>query len=427
MEGKITLKQIEINRYDSKPKTLLMKKLNSSVPNKNLIKSEISQFFNSPEKFFNPESKIFVNKKINITKLIPIEDIRPSHNKTFGRRNSYRYSKNSSNKLSYYKEKNSILNKPSLDEKDGQSQEKKYELIDRERLKSIFLSFKTASQVLQKKNELSKGLEQNNKNDIEKKEDIDTSIPKQLSVDLSIQNRRLLSKKYSDKKSRETSKYLSRKLHKKENDLLINSVHLYRFKKEILGKEQSKDNYDKVNNQSCLFKWTSSLRRPKYFFGKRESYINVGGENNPLWSIIVERYPITNEVSVKSGYNLDNKDFKDFIRKRNNEPGSKAKIQKVENLDLIGIRGKKLYDLEYNREMSGNRSKILHKVFLDNGKAIMYKDVNDIFGHETIYKNYNGRNLYRNKKKIFPFGTQRNKNNNHISLKHAFSSGNIFN
>ena len=46
MEGKITLKQIEINRYDSKPKTLLMKKLNSSVPNKNLIKSEISQFFN---------------------------------------------------------------------------------------------------------------------------------------------------------------------------------------------------------------------------------------------------------------------------------------------------------------------------------------------------------------------------------------------
>ncbi len=276
---------------------------------------------------------------------------------------------------------------------------KNFELIDKERLRSIFISFKNASKNIIKKNKNTSINEEktNSKNDLEKKDKKEENIPKQLSLDLGIQKRHLLKKKNLDKKSHETSKYLSLKLHKNENDLLFNSVHLYRYKKEILGKEDTKE-FDKVNNQSCLFKWTSSLRRPKNFYGKRESYINVGGENNPLWSIVVEKYPITKEVSVQSGYNLDNKDFKDFIRKRNNDSKSNEKIKKVEDLDEIGIDGRSLYDLEYNREMSGNKRKILHNVFIENGKAILYRDVNKIFGHETIYKNYCGRNPIRNKK-----------------------------
>ena len=42
--------------------------------------------------------------------------------------------------------------------------------------------------------------------------------------------------------------------------------------------------------------------------------------------------------------------------------------------------------------MSSNCNRILHKSFVDNGKVIMYKDVNNLFGHKTIYKNYSGRN-----------------------------------
>ena len=64
----------------------------------------------------------------------------------------------------------------------------------------------------------------------------------------------------------------------------------------------------------------------------------------------------------------------------------------MENLDKVNISGKKLFNVEYNREMSNNNSKILHNVFVDNGKVILYKDVNDMFGNETIYKNYNFRN-----------------------------------
>ena len=399
MEEKINLKQLETPKYNKHPHSLLLRKLSSSTTNKNVIKSEISEYFNSPDKFFNPNSNIVINRKINLKKIIHIEENKPSAHKTFGRRDSFRSNKNNTSKLSYLKEKNSIYNKFSSDDKDDHSQGKNFELIDKERLRSIFISFKNASKNIIKKNKNNSINEEktNSKNDLEKKDKEEENIPKQLSLDLGIQKRHLLKKKNLDKKSHETSKYLSLKLHKNENDLLFNSVHLYRFKKEILGKEDTKE-FDKVNNQSCLFKWTSSLRRPKNFYGKRESYINVGGENNPLWSIVVEKYPITKEVSVQSGYNLDNKDFKDFIRKRNNDSKSNEKIKKVEDLDEIGIDGRSLYDLEYNREMSGNKRKILHNVFIENGKAILYRDVNKIFGHETIYKNYCGRNPIRNKK-----------------------------
>lgn len=399
MEEKINLKQIDTPKYNKHPHSLLLRRLSSSTTNKNVIKSEISEYFNSPDKFFNPNSNIVINRKINLKKIIHIEENKPSAHKTFGRRDSFRSNKNNTSKLSYLKEKNSIYNKFSSDDKDDHSQGKNFELIDKERLRSIFISFKNASKNIIKKNKNTSINEEktNSKNDLEKKDKKEENIPKQLSLDLGIQKRHLLKKKNLDKKSHETSKYLSLKLHKNENDLLFNSVHLYRYKKEILGKEDTKE-FDKVNNQSCLFKWTSSLRRPKNFYGKRESYINVGGENNPLWSIVVEKYPITKEVSVQSGYNLDNKDFKDFIRKRNNDSKSNEKIKKVEDLDEIGIDGKSLYDLEYNREMSGNKRKILHNVFIENGKAILYRDVNKIFGHETIYKNYCGRNPIRNKK-----------------------------
>ena len=116
------------------------------------------------------------------------------------------------------------------------------------------------------------------------------------------------------------------------------------------------------------------------------SYINVGNNINPLWSTAIEKYPDTKEITVKVGVNsdLNKKDEKDRM--------NSYKYKKVGDLEKISITGKKLYDIEYKREMSSNCSRILHKSFIDNGKVIMYKDVNNLFGHETIYKNYSGRN-----------------------------------
>ena len=362
MDEKKERKEIETPIFIKKPHTFILKKLSFSTSNKNLIKSQISQYFNSPEKYFNPNSKIFVNRNINIKKIIPTEDTKT--NKSLGKKNTYiNYSK-----ISHHKEKD--INRLTSEH---QISEKNYEIIDEERLKSLFISFKKSSKNIRRKNSLE-------------------TIPKQLSIDLSKQNLRLRSKKYIDKKSRETSKYLSRKLKKNESDLLFNSIDLYRYKKEILGKEEKKEDYNSINSQSCLFKWTSSLRKPPNFYGKRETYINVGGENNPLWSIVVEKYPIMKEYVVKSGYNLDNKDYKDFTKKNVNNTEI---IKKVENMDEISIEGKNLYNLEFKREMNNNKNRILHNVFIENGKAILYKDVNYIFGHKTIFKNYSRRNIKR--------------------------------
>ena len=362
MDEKKERKEIETPIFIKKPHTFILKKLSFSTSNKNLIKSQISQYFNSPEKYFNPNSKIFVNRNINIKKIIPTEDTKT--NKSLGKKNTYiNYSK-----ISHHKEKD--INRLTSEH---QISEKNYEIIDKERLKSLFISFKKSSKNIRRKNSLE-------------------TIPKQLSIDLSKQNLRLRSKKYIDKKSRETSKYLSRKLKKNESDLLFNSIDLYRYKKEILGKEEKKEDYNSINSQSCLFKWTSSLRKPPNFYGKRETYINVGGENNPLWSIVVEKYPIMKEYVVKSGYNLDNKDYKDFTKKNVNNTEI---IKKVENMDEISIEGKNLYNLEFKREMNNNKNRILHNVFIENGKAILYKDVNYIFGHKTIFKNYSRRNIKR--------------------------------
>ena len=366
------------NHIKFKPYTLLVRKFNSQIFPKNLIKPEISDYFNSPDKFFDINSRVFLNKKINLNKIIPIEN---TQQKDKSLKESIRSTKNNSKFSSYLRERH--ISQNTLNNKENQSIKKNFEIIDNEKLKSIFKSFQNNIKSPKNKEEIYKSSFDKNTNRV--------IIPKQISLNLNIQNRRLRNQKHLDKQTRNISKYLSRKLHKNESDLLFNGVHLYRYKKEILDEDEDKDNPKKITDQSCLFKWISSLRRPKNFFGKRESYINVSSDNNPLWSIVVEKYPIRKEMSVKSGYNLDNRDFKDFKRKRNLSSLNSAKLRTVENLDNLSVNGKKLYNIEYNREMSNNSSKILHKVFVDNGKVILYKDVNDIFGNETIYKNYNYR------------------------------------
>ena len=379
---KSEVEKVQNTNYKFKPYTLLVKRFNPQYYSKKIIKSEISDYFNCPEKFFDMNSPVCINKKINLNKIIPID---VATHKERALKESIKSTKNNSKFSSSLKERQ--LSHHTGNNKDNQPIKKSFEVIDNERLKNIFKSYQNKNS----KNQIYKSpFENNSYNNINNYHS--NIIPRQLSLNLSIQNRRLRSKKHLDKQTRNISKFLSRKLHKNESDLLFNGVHLYRYKKEVLDEDEDLDNPKKITEQSCLFKWVSSLRRPKNFFGKRESYINVSSDNNPLWSIVVERYPITKEMSVKSGYNLNNRDFKDFKRKRNLSSLNSAKLRTVENLDKVNICGKKLFNVEYNREMSNNSSKILHNVFVDNGKVILYKDVNDMFGNETIYKNYNFRN-----------------------------------
>ena len=373
-------------------KLLFVHKLNSCKSQKNIIKSQISQYFSIPEKYFHQKPLIVINKKIKIKKLTPIKHLNNNilSDATKSTKNKVKLSNVNVNKIS-----------TNENEKDTKKLLKNSEIIDNEKLKMIFNSYKNIKNFKIIKNKLINSNE--NKNVFTKEQEnkelfdpelCDKNIPRELSLDLDIQKRRLNKKEKLEKRSRQMSKCLSNKLNKNENSLLFNSVHIYRYKKQILEENNSKNKTNINNNsQSYLLNWVSSLRRPKNYNGKYITYINVGGNiNDPLWSTSVEKYPNIKEISVKSGINLKNQDYENFIKSGRINLSKKDNIKNVENLDKINVRGKKLYNLEYKREMSCDNNKILYKSFVENGKIIMYKDVNSIFGHETIYKNYFGRN-----------------------------------
>jgi len=388
---KYELEKIQKYQIKLRPNILIAKKLYH--PNRK-IKSEVSDFFQSPDKYFDADSRVSINKRISLKKIFPLEKIeiqnKVNNNNT---KISLRMSRNNSRSTSPLRERYTSSNNIN-NNKENQTIRKNFEVIDNEKLKNIFKSFKKSMNMQNDNRNIPSVQNINNNEYINSNNNSNLTIPRQLSFNLNIQNRRLRSKKCLDRQTRNISKYLSRKLHKNESDLLFNSIHLYRFKKEIMDNNDENDKKDnqKFTDQNCLHKWVSSLRRPKNYQGKIESYINVSNENNPLWSLVVERYPKMKEMSVKSGYNLNNKDFNDFKRKRNLSSANSIKLRSVENLDKINVKGEKLFNVEYNREMSNNISKILHKVFIDNGKVILYKDVNDMFGNETIYKNYDFHN-----------------------------------
>ena len=384
--------KIQKNQIKIRPNILIAKKLYH--PNRK-IKSEVSDFFHSPDKYFDADSRVSINKKIALKKIFPLEKME-NQNKVNNNniKISIKFSKSNSRLTSSLRDKYISSSNNINNNKENQTIRKNFEIIDNEKLKNIFKSFKKSMNMQYQNKNIPSSQNINNNEYLNNDNNSNLTIPRQLSFNLNIQNRRLRSKKCLDRQTKNISKYLSRKLHKNESDLLFNSVHLYRFKKEIMDNtdENDKKNNQKLTDQNCLFKWFSSLRRPKNYQGKIESYINVSSEDNPLWSLVVEKYPKMKELSVKAGYNLNNKDFNDFKRNRNLSSANSSKLRSVENLDKINIKGENLFNVEYNREMSNNISKILHKVFIDNGKVILYKDVNDMFGNQTIYKNYDFHN-----------------------------------
>ena len=362
MNGKKKLKIIDNSKNNLIRHQFIIKELKTSSSQRSLINSEIHKYFNFPEKYFDSDSKIIINKKIDIIKILPLKELEEDRNKTI--------------KKSFSSSRMHNINKLSLRERYNRSLSKNYALIDKEKLRNIFKSFKKISKKT-KSNKFTKKTEK--------------KFPKSITENLDMQNHHLLSKRDFEEKNQMISKFLSKKTHKNENILLLNNIHLHYYKKEILEKKLSEDNDVATNNQIYQFKWISTLRKPKKFFGQSKSYLKLGGENNPLWSIGLESQPKSEEYNVNSGYEFISKGFQDFTR-RIKDTKYFRKIKKYKNLNKLKIEGKNLLDLEYKREMNGNERKRLYNVFFENGKAIMKNDINNIFGNETIYKKYLGIN-----------------------------------
>ena len=385
-----------MKKFDSQ-RILTVRKMNQNEKSNKDISNEIDDFFGSPEKYFQKNSPVSIGKKIY---LLDMNDPKLRRGKRL--KTERKITKNYFNNLvSLASKMSSNDNNPFSKSIKNISKEKqqfldRYEVIDNYKLKKIFDSYKIKdkqkddsddkSQITNSSITISNESKNNTKNKLINSSYFVENIPNDIQKSLSNQNKKLHMRKMIEKNNKKLSQYLSKKANKPPNNLLLNKIDLYRFKKEVINDLENRKPLDEKYGR---FKWNISLRKPDFFKGVRDSYINLKGERfNPFWSIVIERSPKMKDLSIKPRHENRNNLYESKNRSVNaiyTTPSFKT----VENLEDLTVDGKNLYKLEYKREIIDSKErKILHKVFIENGKAITHNEVNNLFGHDTFYKNY---------------------------------------
>ena len=393
-ESSIIIEKEENILSPNNQKTLVIHKLTLEDENLEEITEKINKNLFRATNYFSPENPVVVGKRIKIDEMKQIFSPRKSETKKKAKPGIKKTLTSVNTSM------RSDLNKPSnnhLSNKDLMNI--KFEKISHQQLKGLFDSFKD--------NSIKQSFSINNTKE--------ENLPLNLSRSLTEQTKNLNIRLNSEKKISNLSKFISKKVNKKEKDLLMNRIDVYKLKKEIYN---DIENSKPINDRYGQYKWVMSLRRPEHFKGERESYINIGNDNNPFWALVKEKFPIERSITLKPGYDMNSKDYLDFKKNQFLPHSSSNLIKKVEGVDTLSINGENLYNLEYRREVNnGTKNKILHKIFMDNGRMILDKDINEEFGNETIYKSYNFTKNDDDDDKI----------ESKIFKSHMFSSGNVSN
>ena len=394
-ESSIIIEKEENILSPNNQKTLVIHKLTLEDENLEEITEKINKNLFRATNYFSPDNPVVVGKRIKIDEMKQIFSPRKSETKKKAKPGIKKTLTSVNTSM------RSDLNKPSnnhLSNKDLMNI--KFEKISHQQLKGLFDSFKD--------NSIKQSFSINNTKE--------ENLPLNLSRSLTEQTKNLNIRLNSEKKISNLSKFISKKVNKKEKDLLMNRIDVYKLKKEIYN---DIENSKPINDRYGQYKWVMSLRRPEHFKGERESYINIGNDNNPFWALVKEKFPIERSITLKPGYDMNSKDYLDFKKNQFLPHSSSNLIKKVEGVDTLSINGENLYNLEYRREVNnGTKNKILHKIFMDNGRMILDKDINEEFGNETIYKSYNfTKNDDDDDDKI----------ESKIFKSHMFSSGNVSN
>jgi hypothetical protein len=375
------------------------------------INREISDFFDSPDKYFQKNSPVTVGKIINVYDI--------NENK-IRRKNKLKTQKNNGINLfnhlqSTLRNKNEINNILGKHHKNKAIFKSKFEVIDNEKLKMIFDFYKNKdnqpikdtsideNQTLMSDNTFMrsgysnqrKKLYERNRDNFTYNEFSQENVPDYIKTGLNLQTRKLKILKLSELKNKKFSKFLSKKANKPFNNLLVNRIDSFRFKKEVIKEIE----YNKPKEEEFgRFNWNVSLRKPEHFRGMRKAYVNLSEEKKaPFWSLIVEKCPKQKNICIKPDYTLSEGEIHSYQKQIKNlkqaiiNDDKNPYFQTIENLKGIMAKGKNLYNLEYKRELIDSKSKkIWHKVFVENGKTISLAEVNKIYGNETFYKNYEG-------------------------------------
>lgn len=340
-------------------KTLLIHKFNAKDNKLSPLLNEINSHFDSVEKYLDISGSIIVGKRLQVNDIVQPQrrvSIKKSPRKQ--RRNSENIG-NTSSVLG------TIIKNNQNSEDNSDITPANYEIIDNKKLKSIFDSYKD--------------------NAFKQPEIISPKLP------LNIENSLLMQKKYmqiqtqENQRSKSMSKYLSRQLNKPESALLINRIEGFRMKREMLN---SIDSQIPIEQKYGQYKWNISLRRPDNFQGNRDAYINIRTESNPFWAKVNERYPMNIQMSIKPTNTINLDDYLSFKKNPYLRARSPDKVKSVESMNNLFIKGQDLYKLEYDNAFISPNNKRLHRVFYQNGKRIVDRDINNFYGNEMLYEHY---------------------------------------
>ena len=345
-------------------RALFIKKIDINTSNE--IYSSLKNYFFNPSFYFSNDSPIQIGKKHEIT------DISFIKNKK-GKRLTLLNNSSSSKTRDYVtktekekeRERNSVFDK------------NKFEFLDNKKLKTVFDLYK--NRINLKKKEAY--LKYNN-----------SDLPLNMNVSLRNQQESLHKIKLNKINKEYLERYLTKKCKKNKNELIFNKIDNFLYKKEIIKNIENKKIISENNSRTD---WILSLRRPKKLKGIRSSFININTDKYPFWSYLTEKDNELKETSVKPGINL-NSDYIEKVIKHAKITNSlnEKNIKKLKNLDEIKIEGNDLLDFEFQREMSSQKKKIMHKAFIDNGRIIFNSEINHVFGRKTFYKNYD-KNVYK--------------------------------
>ena len=342
-------------------KTFFIRKLNESEATDRKFEKVFTNYFYNPTTYFSPNSPLRVGKKHEITDIsLDIKSIKkPMSKKNMLNMSTTSRKRSTITKLSKEKEKYGIDNT-------------KFEFIDNKKLNNIFNIYKERIKASRKNNSDDKYIR---------------NLPFNISLPLNNQEKNLINQKYFNRQKDYLMNYLSKKIQENKESLLMNNIDNFLYKKEMIRKIENENQFNEITDR---YKWTTSLRNPDKIKDIRKTLVNINSDKNPFWAFLIEKSPNMKQTSIRPGINLNNKNLQKFIKLTK----SFGQSDELNNLEEIKIKGKNLFNIEFNREMSSKRKKILHKAFIENGKVILNTDINKMFGKETFYKNYikNNRN-----------------------------------
>lgn len=359
--------------FRSNKKTLFLHKLMEKDDNLSPFLTEINSHFNSVDKYLDMSGQLVIGKRIHVNEIVKTQS-----RASISKKSPMRKQKRGTEKENTFSRLSTVMkNIIDLNSEDSIMSQAHYEIIDNKKLKSIFDSYKDNSF---------------------KQESKSPALPSIIENSLLSQKKYLQIKTEEDLRSKSMAKYLSKQLNKPESELLINRIDSFRMKKEVLN---SIDNQIPLEQKYGQYKWNISLRRPERFRGKRDAYINIRTDSNPFWAKINERYPSHVQMSIKPTININSGDYRSFKKNPYLRATSADKVKSVESMNNLIIKGKDLYKVEYDHAFKSQGNKILHRMFVHNGKNILDKDINHYYGNEMLYENYNDDTLKNSNMRSF--------------------------